>query len=71
MVVFLTRSPPRIPEVSVPEKPVLQFASDARVAINQTFALLRDVASGRDLKKFLSVRFFLSHMKYSQPDGFL
>ncbi|CDP12094.1 unnamed protein product [Coffea canephora] len=52
---FINKSPPRIPEVSVPEKPVLQFASDARVAINQTFALLRDVASGRNLKKFLSV----------------
>ncbi|KAL3498931.1 hypothetical protein ACH5RR_041663 [Cinchona calisaya] len=52
---FIHKSPPRIPEVSVPEKPVLQFASDLRVTINHAFAVLRDIALGRDLKKFLSV----------------
>ncbi|KAL3499284.1 hypothetical protein ACH5RR_038377 [Cinchona calisaya] len=53
--ILLKKSPPRIPEVSVPEKPVLQFASDLRVTINHAFAVLRDIASGRDLKTFLSV----------------
>lgn len=51
----LIRSPPRIPEVHIPEEPVLQFASALRTEINQAFAVLRDIASGRDLKKFLSV----------------
>ncbi|KAK7290067.1 hypothetical protein RIF29_04223 [Crotalaria pallida] len=32
-----------------------QFASALRIEINQAFALLRDIASGRDLKKFLSL----------------
>ncbi|CAK9137014.1 unnamed protein product [Ilex paraguariensis] len=52
---FINKSPPRIPEVYIPEEPVLQFASALRVEINRAFAFLRDIASGRDLKKFLSV----------------
>lgn len=52
---FLGRSPPRIREVSIPEDPVLKFASALRNEINRAFATLRDSASGRDLKKFLSV----------------
>ncbi|XP_054824672.1 reticulon-like protein B1 [Prosopis cineraria] len=52
---FINKTPPRIPEVHIPEEPVLQFASALRIEINWLFATLRDVASGRDLKKFLSV----------------
>ncbi|XP_010053196.2 reticulon-like protein B1 [Eucalyptus grandis] len=52
---FIHKSPPRIPEVSIPEEPVLQFASALRLEINQAFAVLRDIASGKDLKKFLLV----------------
>ena len=55
LVLILIRSPPKIPQVHIPEKPVLEFASALRVEINRAFALLRDIASGRDLKKFLSV----------------
>lgn len=49
------RTPPRIPEVHIPEDPVLQIANALRIEINRGFAVLRDIASGRDLKKFLSV----------------
>ncbi|KAJ7944982.1 Reticulon-like protein [Quillaja saponaria] len=52
---FINKNPPRIPEVYIPEEPVLQIASALRIEINRTFALLRNIASGRDLKKFLSV----------------
>ncbi|KAF8413255.1 hypothetical protein HHK36_001231 [Tetracentron sinense] len=52
---FINKSPPRIPEVHIPEGPVLQIASALRIEINQAFAVLRDIASGRDLKKFLAV----------------
>jgi len=52
---FLKKSPPHIPEVNIPEKPILEFAAALRVEINQVFAILRDIASGKDLKKFLSV----------------
>ncbi|KAF8408891.1 hypothetical protein HHK36_004960 [Tetracentron sinense] len=48
-------SPPHIPKVYIPEDPVLQIASALRIEINQCFAVLRDMASGRDLKKFLTV----------------
>ncbi|KAI3468669.1 hypothetical protein Pfo_025332 [Paulownia fortunei] len=51
---FIKKSPPRIPEVSIPEEPVLNFASALRIEINLAFAALRDIASGKDLKKFLS-----------------
>jgi len=52
---FINKSPPRIPEFHIPEGPVLQIAAAVRVEINRAFAVLRDIASGRDLKKFLSV----------------
>ncbi|XP_028774800.1 reticulon-like protein B1 [Neltuma alba] len=52
---FINKTPPRIPEVHIPEEPVRQFASALRTEINWFLATLRDIASGRDLKKFLSV----------------
>ncbi|KAK2385181.1 Reticulon-like protein B2 [Trifolium repens] len=52
---FINKSPPKIPQVHIPEEPVLQIASAIRIELNRAFALLRDIASGRDLKKFLSV----------------
>ncbi|OMP06103.1 Reticulon [Corchorus olitorius] len=52
---FINKSPPRIPEVQIPKEPVLEFAQALRCEINRAFAVLRDIASGRDLKKFLSV----------------
>ena len=50
------RSPPKIPEVSIPEKPLLEIVSALRIEINQGLAAIRDIASGKDLKKFLAVR---------------
>ncbi|CAI9771781.1 unnamed protein product [Fraxinus pennsylvanica] len=52
---FIKKSPPCIPDVNIPEKPVLKFASALRIEINCAFSTLREIASGRDLKKFLSV----------------
>nr|KJB52212.1 hypothetical protein B456_008G250900 [Gossypium raimondii] len=52
---FVNKSPPRIPEVQIPKDPVMEFAQALRFEINRAFAVLRDIASGRDLKKFLSV----------------
>ncbi|XP_010529625.1 PREDICTED: reticulon-like protein B1 [Tarenaya hassleriana] len=51
---FIHKSPPKIPEVHIPEEPILQLASGLRIEINRAFTCLRDIASGRDLKKFLS-----------------
>ncbi|CAI0462723.1 unnamed protein product, partial [Linum tenue] len=48
-------TPPRIPQVHLPEDPVLQFAAALRNEINRGLATLREVASGRDLKKFLAI----------------
>ncbi|EPS69502.1 hypothetical protein M569_05265, partial [Genlisea aurea] len=52
---FVRKSPPRIPEVIIPEKLVLEFASDLRIEINRALSAFRDIASGKDLKAFLLV----------------
>ncbi|CAI0444686.1 unnamed protein product [Linum tenue] len=52
---FINKTPPRIPQVHLPEDPVLQFAAALRNEINRGLATLREVASGRDLKKFLAI----------------
>ncbi|BBH03411.1 VIRB2-interacting protein 2 [Prunus dulcis] len=56
---FINKSPPRIPQVKIPEKPVLQIASAITIEINRAFVILREIASGKDLKQFLSVRLLL------------
>jgi hypothetical protein len=53
--IFIKKSPPHIPEIIIPEEPVLKCTSSLRVEINHIFAVLRDIATGKDLKKFLSV----------------
>lgn len=52
---YFHRSPPRIPDVHIPEDPFLQVAAALRIEINRGLALLREIASGRDLKMFLAV----------------
>lgn len=52
---FIHKKPPHIPEVHIPEEVVLQLASGLRIEINRGFTLLRNIALGRDLKKFLMV----------------
>ncbi|KAI5657798.1 hypothetical protein M9H77_26591 [Catharanthus roseus] len=52
---FINKSPPQIPEVILPEDIVLAVASSFRVEINGALSILRNIASGRDLKKFLAV----------------
>lgn len=52
---FINKSPPRIPEVSIPEDLTLNIALSLRYEINRIFAVLRDAVTGRDLKKFLAV----------------
>ncbi|KAF7826112.1 reticulon-like protein B5 [Senna tora] len=52
---FINKTPPRIPEVHLPEEPILQVASALRIEMNRGFAVLHNIASGRDLKKFLIV----------------
>ena len=52
---FINKSPPRIPEVHIPEDPYMQVVNALRIEINRGFAVLREIASGRDLKKFLIV----------------
>ncbi|MQL41325.1 reticulon family protein, partial [Escherichia coli] len=39
---FINKSPPKIPQVHIPEEPVLQFASALRLEINRAFAVLRE-----------------------------
>ncbi|XP_073131443.1 reticulon-like protein B2 [Henckelia pumila] len=52
---FINKSTPKIPEVILPEDIVLRVASALRLEFNAGVAILRDIASGKDLKKFLAV----------------
>ncbi|AQK91112.1 Reticulon-like protein B1 [Zea mays] len=52
---FIHKSPPKIPEVVIPEDLVVNIAVSTRYEINRAFANLRRIALGRDIKKFLMV----------------
>lgn len=52
---FINKSPPRIPEVVIPDNIVRDVASAFRVEINSALAILREIASGKEVKKFLAV----------------
>uniref|UniRef100_A0A7C8ZF07 Reticulon-like protein n=2 Tax=Opuntia streptacantha TaxID=393608 RepID=A0A7C8ZF07_OPUST len=52
---FINKSPPHIPEVNIPERPVLEFVSALRHELNRGLAMLHEIATGKDLKKFLGV----------------
>ncbi|GAA0159436.1 membrane traffic protein [Lithospermum erythrorhizon] len=52
---FITKSRPNIPEIQIPEKPVLEIASTLRIEINHALETLKGIASGRDLKTFIGV----------------
>ncbi|KAH6789253.1 Reticulon family protein [Perilla frutescens var. frutescens] len=51
--VFVNKRPPHIPEVRLPQEPFVEVASALRSEINHALVVLREIASGRDLKKFL------------------
>ncbi|KAG6437737.1 hypothetical protein SASPL_102663 [Salvia splendens] len=50
---------PHIPEVRLPQEPFVEIASGLVSEINHVFAELREISSGRNLKKFLKVVFGL------------
>ncbi|CAL4949545.1 unnamed protein product [Urochloa decumbens] len=52
---FINKSPPRIPEVIIPEDLVINIALSTRYEIDRAFANLRYIALGRDIKKFIMV----------------
>ncbi|KAJ4951839.1 hypothetical protein NE237_028671 [Protea cynaroides] len=52
---FIHKSPAHFPEVSIPEEPIVLFASALRFEINRALKVLRDIALGKDPKKFLAV----------------
>ncbi|KAL6865103.1 hypothetical protein ACP4OV_016254 [Aristida adscensionis] len=51
---FINRSPPKFPEVILSEVQCLKFAHMARKEINEAFYTLRNAASGKDLKTYLT-----------------
>ncbi|KAL9670178.1 hypothetical protein QQ045_007729 [Rhodiola kirilowii] len=56
---FITKSPPKIPKVQIPEEPIVEAAEFVRFEVNRGLTLLRDIALGKDLKKFLGVCYLL------------
>ncbi|XP_077216272.1 reticulon-like protein B5 [Tasmannia lanceolata] len=51
----INKSPPEFPKVVLPEYLFMSIALSLRFELNRAFATLREVASGKDLKKFLIV----------------
>ncbi|XP_059629139.1 reticulon-like protein B5 isoform X2 [Cornus florida] len=56
---LMNKSPPQIPELALSEDIVLRIASALTIEINGVIEISRDIASGRDLKKFLAAIVFL------------
>ncbi|CAA0820743.1 Reticulon-like protein B5 [Striga hermonthica] len=56
---FINKKPARLPEVRLPAEPFTEVASALRVELNRALVVLREIASGKDLKKFLLVVFVL------------
>ncbi|XP_047336447.1 reticulon-like protein B6 [Impatiens glandulifera] len=56
---FINKSPPTIPEVNIPEEPLVKFASVLTHEINQAIDIFRETSSGRNLKMFLIIVFGL------------
>ncbi|KAF9594088.1 hypothetical protein IFM89_027379, partial [Coptis chinensis] len=52
---FVNKSPPKFPEIVLPEDLFVSIALSMRYEINRAFTTFREVASGKDLKKFLKV----------------
>ncbi|XP_055808962.1 reticulon-like protein B1 [Solanum dulcamara] len=52
---FINKKRPHIPEVQLPEEPIVEIASALSIEINRALSVLREIATGRDLKKFLAV----------------
>ncbi|CAN0891786.1 Reticulon-like protein B5 [Linum grandiflorum] len=52
---FINKSPPQIPEVVIPEKCIHDVASALRYEFNRGSTVVREIASGRDIKKFVIV----------------
>lgn len=52
---FINKSRPHIPDIKIPEKAVVELVSSLRIEINRGFAVLRNIACGRDIKTFLAV----------------
>ncbi|RWW88608.1 hypothetical protein BHE74_00002514 [Ensete ventricosum] len=52
---FVNRSPPKFPEVVLPEDLFITIAQSVRYEINEALATFYYVACGKDLKRFLMV----------------
>ncbi|XP_058110802.1 reticulon-like protein B5 isoform X2 [Magnolia sinica] len=51
----INKSPPKLPEVILPEDLFMSIALSLRHEMNNAFATFREIASGRDFRKFLMV----------------
>eukprot|EP00262_Sarcandra_glabra_P000372 TRINITY_DN10438_c1_g1_i1.p1 TRINITY_DN10438_c1_g1~~TRINITY_DN10438_c1_g1_i1.p1 ORF type:complete len:252 (-),score=35.48 TRINITY_DN10438_c1_g1_i1:319-1074(-) len=52
---FIHKAPPKFPEVNLPEDLFVSIALSLRFEIIRAFNTFREIASGKDLKKFLMV----------------
>ncbi|KAL1296463.1 reticulon-like protein B1 isoform X1 [Arachis ipaensis] len=49
------RAPVQVPQVAIPEDCLIHIVKALRFEINRAFLLLREIGTGRDIKKFLTV----------------
>jgi hypothetical protein len=45
----------QIPNISIPQECIIEAVTVLRIEINQVFTVLREIGTGRDIKKFLTV----------------
>ncbi|GJW02004.1 putative RNA-directed DNA polymerase, partial [Tanacetum coccineum] len=64
---FINKSPPKFPEVALSEDIALGVANALRVEVNKAFEVLRCIAFGKDLKKFLAALVMFSETRTSTP----
>ncbi|KZV26781.1 hypothetical protein F511_28698 [Dorcoceras hygrometricum] len=57
--VIINKRPSHIPEVRLPQEPFVEFASTLCSEINNALAVFREIASVRDLRKFLERKEYL------------
>ncbi|GAU32333.1 hypothetical protein TSUD_43750 [Trifolium subterraneum] len=53
--VFIHKSPMQIPNISIPQESIIEAVTVLRIEINRGFTILREIGTGRDIRKFLTV----------------
>ncbi|CAJ2629943.1 reticulon-like protein B1-like [Trifolium pratense] len=53
--VFIHKSPMQIPNISIPQESIIEAVTVLRIELNRGFTIFREIGTGRDIRKFLTV----------------